>query len=171
MKKNFILIVLSLFLIESGWAQSKNSKSYTTYTTTKEFQVSQARGLDVRLDTCYVKPLVVEVEIDSTQGRIQDEWVMTKEKLEVGLRGNMQNIYAYGLFKSTQAHKADIIIAPSFDLRLDNRNGQDVYILTVIGFPANFKNWATMKESDYEWLKIKREFNNPQVIIKDNKHR
>lgn len=139
-----------------------------TESTTK-FQYTQARKLDVS-PNAYVKPLVAELKVDTEKGRIKDEWSLSKEDVEEALGGDINNIYAYGLFKSSQKHGADEIVAPIFDLKTDEEN-PDYYKLTIIGYPASFVNWGPVKESDYEWIKLDKcifssEINKSPVFVK-----
>lgn len=64
--------------------------------TTVKFQDTQARLLDVKTNA-YVKPLTVELKVDTSKGRISDEWSLSKEQVEVEMGGDLANIRSWGV--------------------------------------------------------------------------
>ena len=122
--------------------------------TTVKYQDTQARLLDVT-SNAYVKPLTVELKVDTTAGRISDEWLLTKEQVEVEMGGDLTNIRSWGVYQSSQKHKADVIVAATFNFQTDDTR-EGFYKLTVIGYPASFVNWATATETDYEWIRMEK---------------
>lgn len=143
MKKLFASILL-VFLGVAGMQAQK---------TTVKIQDTQARLLDVK-SNAYVRPLVVDLKVDTSKGRIVDEWPLTKEQVEVEMNGDLTNIRSWGIYKSSQKHNADVIVAATFNFQTDDKPG--FYKLTVIGYPASFVNWGTAKESDYEWIRMEK---------------
>lgn len=155
-------IVLALLLISSTFAVANAQK------TSVKIHDTQARTVDVS-PTTYVKPLTVELEV-SANGKVTDIWPLSKDQVEVQMGGILENIRSWGLYASCQKWKADVIVAPIFNFRTNDEG--DGYILTVIGFPANFKNWRTATESDYEWIRLEKtqtinSRENIQAIIKE----
>lgn len=121
-------------------------------TTVKKIQDTQARMLDIKA-TGYVKPLAVELKVAAT-GRINQSWPLTKEQAENEMKGDLVNIRSWALFMTCEKYGADVIVAPTFNFKsTDDGEG---YIITVVGFPANFVNWRTITEADYEWIQMER---------------
>lgn len=144
MKKFYLTAIFSFIYIMGIHAQK----------TTVKYQDTQARLLDVTTNA-YVKPLTVELKVDTSKGRISDEWVLTKEQVEVEMGGDLANIRSWGVYQSSKKHNADVIVAATFNFQTDDtRNG--VYKLTVVGYPASFINWATATQADYEWIRMEK---------------
>lgn len=125
-----------------------------------DFQTSQARTIDLHPST-YVMPLVAEVVIDQAKGRIHDTWEMSLRDFQARtIDGNdeatLQNLRAYGLFKSSEKHECDVIVAATFDIRISD-NG---VVINLIGYPANFANWHTGTTADYDWILLQRGIQN-----------
>lgn len=124
-----------------------------------KFENNQARAFDV-VPNSYVKPLTVELKIDEQKGRITDVWEIKPEDLIALVNEKdpsevqMQNLRNYAIFKSSQKHNCDVIVAPVFSIRSEDvARGVNV---TIIGFCANFVNWKTMDEKDLLWMNIER---------------
>ena len=111
-------------------------------------QETQARLLDVN-PNAYVRPLTVEVQVTS-EGRITDTWPLTAEQVNA-LNGDLANIRSWGVFQSSRKHNCDLIVAATFDFKSDPMT-PGMYILTVVGFPANFVNWKTASDDDLKWI-------------------
>lgn len=141
--KKLIVLLLAMSCL-SGYAQKK---------TAVRVEQTQARLLDIKTNA-YVKPLTVEVKINEKVGRFEDNWALSKEKVEEAMNGEISNVRSYGIYKSTQKYGADLIVGATFHLETDEKTGG--YILTVIGYPANFVNWNTATEQDYEWIKMEK---------------
>lgn len=126
---------------------------------TVKFENAQARAFDV-VPNSYVKPLTVELKIDEQKGRITDVWEIRPDELMALVNEKdagevqMQNLRNYAIFKSSQKHNCDVIVAPTFNIR-SNDVSQGVTV-TLIGFCANFVNWKTMEDKDVLWMNIER---------------
>ena len=141
--KRFYFIALFAFIGIMG-AQAQKVK----------YQDTQARLLDVT-SNAYVKPLTVELKVDTSKGRIVDVWPLTKEQVEVEMGGDIANIRSWGVYQSSKKHNVDVIVAATFNFKTDDtRDG--FYQLTVVGYPASFVNWATATEADYEWIRMEK---------------
>lgn len=123
--------------------------------TTVRFDIrdSQARVLDVYPST-YVKPVIAELSVDTSKGRIRDTWTLTPEELASRtIRDNaaltMQNLRTYAVYKSSEQHCCDVVIAATFDIRITEKGAT----ITIVGYPANFSNWQTGTVADYDWIK------------------
>lgn len=141
MKKILLLLVLSSLSICS-WSQGKRTT----------LQETQARVLDIN-PNAYVKPLTVEIEMLPT-GKVCDIWTLTADQVN-SLNCDLANIRSWGVFQSSKKHNCDLIVACTFDFRTDETS-PNMYLLTVVGFPAKFVNWKTADESDYEWIRIEK---------------
>lgn len=125
-----------------------------------DFQVSQARTIDLS-PTTYVQPMIAEVVVDQTKGRIHDTWELSAADMAArsfsdDMSSTLQNLRAYGLFKSSEKHACDLIVAATFDIRMTNAGA----VITLFGYPANFANWRTGTQADYEWICIEKGIQN-----------
>lgn len=122
-----------------------------------EFQTSEARTLDVYPST-YIHPLIAEVVVDTQTGRIHDSWNLSFEDYKAressaSSAATLQNLRAYALFKSSEKHNCDLIVAATFDIKITD-NGA---VINIVGYPANFSNWSTGVKADYDWILLERE--------------
>ena len=76
------------------WLSVVPSESMRKKTVFK-FRDAQARAGDAVTEVC-VKPTVVEVKILEDKGRIKDEWTLSKEEVEIAMKGELDNIRAWG---------------------------------------------------------------------------
>lgn len=121
-----------------------------------DFQTSEARAIDVYPST-YIHPLVAEVVVDMKTGRIHDTWNLSlSEYLSRQYPDNdeatLQNLRAYGMFKSSEKHNCDLIVAPTFDIRITDQGAT----ITILGYPANFANWNNATNADYQWIDLEK---------------
>lgn len=121
-----------------------------------DFQSSEARTLDLYPST-YVHPLIAEVQIDAKAGRIRDTWTLSYDDylartVENDTKATLQNLRAYALFKSSEKNNCDVIVAATFDIKISNSGA----VINIVGYPANFTNWATGTRADYEWIQLER---------------
>ncbi len=121
-----------------------------------DFQTSEARAIDL-YPTTYIQPLVAEVQVDTQAGRFIDTWQLSQTEFMARQYANndeatLQNLKAYGLFKSSERHNCDLIVAATFDIKITD----DGATVVVKGYPANFANWGTARTADYEWINIER---------------
>lgn len=159
--KRFIAVAFVAILCGSAWAQK----------TVVNVRETQARIVD-GYARAYVKPMTVELEIIKDNAgnelRVNDEWTLSKADVE-SMGGNLANIRSFGVFMSAKKHKADAIVAATFNFQ--NIDGTDTYKLEVIGFAARFKNWKTATPADYEWMRMEKtqttdERDNLRAIVK-----
>lgn len=142
--KKLLLFTLFIFIATIGALAQK---------TTVKIQDTQARLLDVQSNG-YVKPLTVELKVDESKGRVRDTWPLTKEQVEVEMRGDIANIRSYAIYMSSKKHNADVIVAATFNFKTSEH--ADGYEMEVVGFPATFINWKTATPADYEWIRMEK---------------
>lgn len=128
-----------------------------------DFQTSEARTMDV-YPTAYVHPLVAEVVVDTKTGRIHDTWTLSVNDFisrqdPDNYDATLQNLRAYGLFKSSEKHGCDLIVAAMFDIKISDQG----VVITLVGYPANFANWASVTSADYNWIDVERGRKNVQI--------
>ena len=99
-KKLFLIIALVVGCAVGAHAQK----------TVFKFRDAQARAGDAVTEVC-VKPTVVEVKILEDKGRIKDEWTLSKEEVEIAMKGELDNIRAWGTYLSTIKYNCDVIMA------------------------------------------------------------
>lgn len=140
--KKLLLTLTTLLMCFLSYSQNK----------IQNIQETQARLLDVN-PNAYVKPLTVEISV-LPGGRISDTWTLSSEQVKA-LGGNLANIRSWGVFQSSRKYNCDLIVAGTFEFKTDPDNPEQ-FLLTVVGFPANFVNWKTAEEKDYEWIRLEK---------------
>lgn len=139
----------------------------TNKTVSFDIRDSQARVLDVYPST-YIKPVIAELKVDTSRGRIRDTWPLTPDELaartiEKDGNATMQNLRTYAVYKSSEKHNCDVVIAATFDIQITEKGAT----ITIVGYPANFTNWATGTIADYEWIKFEPRQTMPQPTSVD----
>lgn len=157
MKKILVTFVAVFACLSVAYAQKAQAIVHDT----------QARLLDVTANA-YVKPLTVEVQVISNT-RVVDTWELTVEQVR-SMNGLTSNIRSWGVFQSSRKHNCDLLVAATFDFKNDPDNPES-YQLTVMGFPANFVNWKTAEDKDYEWIRMEKfrttsELDKIQAVVK-----
>lgn len=138
MKKRFILAsLLAAICTCAGMAQKV------------EYRESQARLAEPSMGV-YIKPLIADLDIDETVGKIRDKWEFTNKDVDA-LSNSVANLRARALFRSAEKHDADVIVAASFDIE-SMEDGKGYYV-TVIGYPAKYVKWRTATPEDQEWIR------------------
>lgn len=56
------------------------------------------------------------------------------------------------LFKSSEKHGCDLIVAATFDIKISD----DGVVINLIGYPANFANWSSATTADFNWINLER---------------
>ncbi len=140
------------FLALLAGATSVNAEKTVRF----DFQTSEARTIDVR-PTTYIHPLVAEVVVDTKSGRLHDTWTLTpaefiSRQYPDNDAATLNNLRAYGLFKSSEKHNCDLIVAPTFDIKISDTG----VVINLFGYPANFSNWSSATSADYDWISIER---------------
>lgn len=136
MKKGIVALLIAAFSVLAASAQRHEVFN---------FQSSEARALDLNPASTVV-PLVAEIIVDSVTGRINDSWHISPSdflarQIPNNYEATLNNLRAYGLFKSSLEHNCDIIVAPIFDIAINNQGAT----INLIGYPANFANWSNEK--------------------------
>lgn len=138
--KRFSFVMLALMLCCASFAQKTEFR----------FQATQARLLDVQ-SNAYVKPLTVELQVVS-QKRVSEIIKLTRQEVEQDMKGDLDNIRSYAVYRASQLHNCDVIVAATFNVR----TAGDGYEVNIIGYPANFVNWKTATQADYEWIRMEK---------------
>ena len=115
-----------------------------------EFRSSQARLVEPKMGV-YVKPLVADLKIDEAVGKIKDTWDFTNKEVNA-LQGDIANLRTRALFKSTEKHNADVIVAATFDIM--SKDDGSGYTVVVTGYPASYINWRTSSDVDNQWIPL-----------------
>ena len=119
-------------------------------TTEFRFRATQARLLDV-MSNAYVKPLTVELKVKYNT-RVTEVIHLSKEEVEVDMKGDLDNIRSYAVYCAAKHKECDVIVAATFNIN----TVPDGYEITVIGYPADFVNWKTATQADYEWIRMEK---------------
>jgi hypothetical protein len=137
--KKYVIALITMLLSVGTYAQK----------TTVKFHDTQARALETTT-VSHVKPLIVEVEVTPT--RISDQWPLSDEDVHA-MNGDVTNIRSWATFQSAQKHQADVIVAPMYEIKSLESSGGG-YVVTVVGFIGKFKNWRSLTNDDYEWIRM-----------------
>ncbi len=143
MKRFIFLFILIGGCCIQGYAQK----------TVHKFRDAQARAGDA-VTQVFVKPTVVSVEMIKEKGRVKDEWTLSREEVEVAMKGELDNIRAWGTYLSTMKHECDVIMGATYKIE-DNQEAEG-YTVTVVGYPGRFVDWHPATEADYEWIRIQK---------------
>ena len=151
--EEFYMKRIFLFLLLAGFYGLAAIDSYAQKSVKFELQESQARVLDVNPST-YVKPVIAELSVDTSKGRLRDKWTLNADELAARViknddKATLQNLRTYAVYKSSEKANCDVVIAATFDIRITD----DGASIIVTGYPANFTNWKTGTVADYEWIK------------------
>lgn len=151
-------LTVAVLLLYAHWGYSQKTVKF-------DYQVSQARLLEAS-PNAYMRPLVAEIQVDESKGRIRDTWTLTQPELASRAVSNnddatLLNLKSYALFKSSEKHNCDMIIVPTFDIHISESGAT----INVAGYPANFSKWTTGTTADYEWILLER---GEQRITNDN---
>ena len=138
--KRTVFLMIALAMCTISFAQKSEFK----------FQATQARLLDV-MSNAYVKPLTVELQIISSK-HVSEIIKLTKQEVEQDMKGDLENVRSYAVYRASQLHDCDVIVAATFNIR----TAGDGYEVNIIGYPANFVNWKTATQADYEWIQMEK---------------
>lgn len=122
-----------------------------TVVKTESFSATQARMLEVTAES-FVRPLIVDLKVESNQTRMKYEHVYKRDEVEIGLGGDLDNLRSRVLYDAADSWSCDAVVAPTFIVELV----QNGYRVVMKGFPANFDptSWHPMEQKDYEWLRL-----------------
>lgn len=111
------------------------------------YRQSQSRMVEPQSQV-FVRPLVVELQVLNSERQV-DEWEVPELDITKATVEDIANEKVNALYKSAQKHDADVIVAPTFDIRTAKKG----IVITVIGFPAKYVNWQVAREErDYKWI-------------------
>ncbi len=132
-----------------------------------DYRQSQSRMLEPQQQV-FVRPLVVDLVVTKPD-RQTDNWPFLDVDITKMTTQDVDNLKINALYLSAQKHDADVIVAPTFDIRTVKKGIE----ITVIGFPAKYQNWkVATKEEDYKWIEdvygTKIRFMNPVQSLGDN---
>ena len=174
MKTKHLFMAAMCFAVSGLFLSSCNSVK-----TSVKKEVRAARILNVTTDA-HVKPQVVDFEIipsaevaaripslnaaDKTRkyecynetGRVEVTFHITKDFMEDVLKSQRSKVEIWGASKVTRDFHADILVGAIFEYRTCDNS--DDFELTVIGYPARFKNWRSLTTEDYKWM-------NPELFL------
>ena len=137
MKKAFLCViaVAAMLIPQSAAAQGD------------VYRQSQSRMLEPQQQV-FVRPLVVDLRV-TEKTRQKYVWEFPEVNVQRLTLEDITNYKVIALYNSVQAAEADVMVAPTFDIRTLKKGIQ----ITVIGYPAVYENWQIAKdEKDYKWI-------------------
>lgn len=139
MKKTFLFLAFTAAL--SGLSQSATAQ------TKGEYRQSQSRMIEPQQEV-FVRPLVVDLHVTTTD-RQKAVWPFPDVDIYKMTVSDVENLKINALYLTAQKFDADVIVAPTFDIRTVKKGIE----ITVIGFPAKYENWkVATEEEDYKWI-------------------
>ena len=115
--------------------------------TKDEYRQSQGRMLEPQQQV-FVRPLIVDLNV-TTAERQKAVWPFPDVDINKMTTSDVENLKVNSLYLTAQKYDADVIVAPTFDVRTVKKGIE----ITVIGFPAKYENWqVAKKEEDYKWI-------------------
>ncbi len=132
-----------------------------------DYRQSQSRMLEPQQQV-FVRPLVVDLNV-TTNERQKAVWPFPDVDITKMTVQDVSNLKINALYLTAQKFDADVIVAPTFDIRTVKKGIE----ITVIGFPAKYQNWkVATKEEDYQWIEdvygTKIRFVNPVQSLGEN---
>lgn len=126
-----------------------------TVITTRNFSDTQARMLEVTA-TSYVRPLVVDLTVQRGQQRKLFTKNYSKVDFEVAMGANLDNLRSRAIYDASEQWGCDAIVAATF--KIEYNESDQVYMLEMKGFPANFDpdSWHSMDDKDFKWIEVDR---------------
>lgn len=111
-----------------------------------DYRQSQSRMLEPQQQV-FVRPLVVDLNVTTTE-RQKAVWPFEGDITKMTTQ-DIYNLKINALYLTAQKMDADVIVAPTFDIRTVKKGIE----ITVIGFPAKYENWkVATREEDYKWI-------------------
>lgn len=112
-----------------------------------EYRQSQSRLIEPQQQV-FVRPLVVDLQV-TTNERQKADWEFPDADVTKMTGQDMDNLKIRALYQTAELLDADVIVAPTFDIRTLKKGIR----ITVIGFPAKYQNWkVATEEKDYKWI-------------------
>lgn len=138
MKRYLVLFALSFLGVGAVVAQKV------------EYRQSQSRIIEPKMNS-YVKPLIVDLKVLEGQKRIEaGPFLFPDKDVTIMSHAELENTKTNALYMAAKQYNADIIVAATFDVRsMEKGKGLQIWVL---GFPAVYDNWRTIKEEDYQWV-------------------
>lgn len=139
MKKDSFL--LASLMVLCGFSQNVSAQSKG------EYRQSQSRMIEPQ-QQIFVRPLVVDLRVTATE-RQKAIWPFHDVDIYKMTTLDLENLKINALYLTSQKLDADVIVAPTFDIRTVEKGIE----ITVVGFPAKYENWKVAdKEEDYKWI-------------------
>ncbi len=152
-----------MFVLGLGVIMASCSTTSTVY----RYDENTARYTDPAIQATYVSPTMADLEISST--KVIENVTYDNTLTAYDIR-NYENSPAIAYMKSlavskvVQKYNADVMVAPIFDIKTSD--DFMTITVTVSGYPATFKNFRKMTETDAPAMRVYGiEINAPEVLI------
>lgn len=158
MKKNVVAALAFMFCSVGAMAQKESHFFY---------EETQARLLDV-MANAYVKPLTVELEVTNTKRQTVLVKIPTQRAVNA-MKSDPTNWKSYAVYDAARQLRekgidCDVIVGATFNIMFDTTSSDPNNVnITVIGFPAVFKNWKTASEEDMKWIQVEKYTNQTEA--------
>ncbi len=100
-------------------------------------------------------------------GRVEATFIITEKYMKEMLNSNDRKIQIWAASELARAFHADIIVGAVIEYKTCDNS--DDYELTIVGYPARFKNWRSLTTDDYKWIEPNKflERYDTKIIVKD----
>lgn len=136
------------FLLVLGVTMLLTSCAMSTYETRYRYDENTARYINTQMQPTYVIPTVADLEISPNKIVESQTFDNTLKNFDISHEFSPTLVYWKSLTvsKAVQAHNADVIVAPIFDIKTSDNYA--TVTVTVSGYPAKYKNFRNMSEKD-----------------------
>lgn len=100
-------------------------------------------------------------------GRVEAKFIISEKYMKEMLNSNERKINIWAASEVARAFHADVIVGAVVEYKTCDNS--DDFELTIVGYPARFKNWRSLTTDDYKWLDPEKflERYDTKIVIKD----
>lgn len=143
--KRILLSIVAAVATTMVFSQNKSQVQY---------QETQARLLDIT-SNAYVRPMTVELKVKDGK-RVRETVTIPKDIALSAMKGDPSNWRSYAVYEVSKRMNCDVIVAATFNILFDEVRGDKDVSIEVVGYPADFVNWQTLTNEDYEWVRMEK---------------
>ena len=70
------------------------------------------------------------------------------------MNGELNNIRSFAIYSISKKEDCDVIVAATINVK--SKDDGTGFLINIVGYPANFINWKTATQEDYEWIRMEK---------------
>lgn len=143
------------FLLVLGVTMLLTSCAMSTYETRYRYDENTASYINTQMQPTYVIPTVADLEISPNkivESQTFDNTLKSYDISHTEASPTLEYWKSLTVSKAVQAHNADVIVAPIFDIKTSDNYA--TVTVTVSGYPAKYKNFRNMSEKDADAFRV-----------------